>query len=61
MRVLADVDKITAVESDITCSILNMTIGRVNTKVFPEPVNAIPIMSLPLSLQTEKKIIFCQF
>lgn len=28
-----------------------MIIGRVNTKVFPEPVNAIPIMSLPLRLK----------
>ncbi|RMX40748.1 hypothetical protein pdam_00015949 [Pocillopora damicornis] len=25
-----------------------MIMGSVNTKVFPEPVNAIPIMSLPV-------------
>lgn len=34
-----------------SCSRQNMSIGSVNTMVFPEPVNAIPIISLPASLQ----------
>ena len=33
-----------------SCSRENMTMGRVNTRVLPDPVNAIPIISLPDSL-----------
>ena len=39
----------------ITCSKLNIMIGSVKTSVFPEPVKAIPIMSLPLSLKKEEE------
>lgn len=35
-----------------SCSRENMMMGRVKTKVFPEPVKAIPIMSRPDRLQT---------
>ena len=31
----------------ISCSKLNMMMGSVNTSVFPEPVNAMPIISRP--------------
>ena len=31
----------------ISCSKLNMMMGSVKTSVFPEPVNAMPIMSRP--------------
>jgi hypothetical protein len=34
----------------VSCSRQNMIRGRTNTKVFPLPVNAIPIMSRPDSL-----------
>lgn len=34
-----------------SCSRQNMITGRVNTRVLPEPVNAMPIMSLPERLQ----------
>ena len=30
-----------------SCSRQNIMMGRVKTSVFPEPVNAIPIISLP--------------
>lgn len=33
-----------------SCSIENMIRGRVKTKVLPDPVKAMPIMSLPLRL-----------
>lgn len=35
-----------------SCSRQNMMMGKVKTKVFPEPVKAIPIMSRPERLQT---------
>ena len=34
-----------------SCSKQNITIGRVKTNVFPEPVNAIPIISRPDKLR----------
>lgn len=37
--------------SFFSCSKLNMIMGRVKTKVLPEPVNAIPIMSRPIRLK----------
>lgn len=37
-----------------SCSSANIMIGRVKTKVFPDPVKAIPIMSLPERLQTNR-------
>ena len=37
-----------------TCSSENITNGRVNTRVFPDPVKAIPIISLPDNLATQE-------
>ena len=40
-----------------TCSKLNMTIGRVKTKVFPDPVNAMPIISRPVKLKHHHSLV----
>ena len=34
-----------------------MMIGRVNTRVFPDPVNAIPIISRPDNLQYKSEFL----
>lgn len=48
-------------DSLFSCSRENMMMGRVKTRVFPEPVKAIPIMSRPDRLQDKHMSIHEQF